>query len=445
MTTKKAALKKTTKKAALKKAAPRKAALKVPGKKAPAKKTPAKKISAKNVETLRYATPFFTPTPPDQRPMTEFGQRAQQFAKQNLGAIPKPRTSPPVMTLADVIGQPGSDQLTAAGAVEIHAVGDTGRHGGSTQEEAVATAMTQDFVVGQNATNPAFYLHLGDVIYGPNKDQAYRDAFYRPYMEYPGKIIAIPGNHDGETFPTTDPTSLEAFQANFCLPTAQVPPIAQQVGILRQMVPQPGVYWWLQHDLFDVIGLYSNHGEGQGDLTDGQGDNQQTTFLATTLQSIATARQKSGTTKALLICTHHPSFSAAGHTGSAQMLAQIDAACTTAGIVPHVMLSGHAHNYQRYTRANTISHTPPTTAFIVAGTGGYGLDPIAAAATPPPAAAHAKPPAHGSANAPVFNKSLGNYGYLRINITLKQISIQFLEVTPPSGPATLFDSIILPV
>jgi predicted phosphodiesterase len=426
------------KKAALKKTAPKKSASKKSTPKKAAKKT------APKVETLRYATPFFTTTPPDQRPVTQFGQRAQQFAKQNLGPIPKPRVSPPIMTLADVIGQPGSDEITAAGAIEIHAVGDTGRHGGSTQEEAVATAMTGDFIAGQNATNPAFFLHLGDVIYGPNKDQAYRDAFYRPYMEYPGKIIAIPGNHDGETFPTTDPTSLEAFQANFCLPTAQVPPIAQQVGILRQMVPQPGVYWWLQHDFFDIIGLYSNHGEGQGDLTDGAGDNTQTTFLAKTLQSIAAARKTSGTTKALLICTHHPSFSAAGHTGSATMLAQVDAACTTAGIVPHVMLSGHAHNYQRYTRTNTIAHSPATTTFVVAGTGGYGLDPIAAA--PAPAAAHAahpKPPAQGAANPPVFNKSLGDYGYLRIKITATQISIQFLQV-PPGAPVP-FDSVTIPV
>jgi hypothetical protein len=428
MTTKKKAGKSTPKKAAPKKTA--------------AKRTAPKKTAAK-VETLRYATPFFTTTPPDQRPVTQFGQRAQQFAAQNLGPIPKPRVSPPIMTLADVIGQPGSDELTAAGAVEIHAVGDTGRHGGSTQEEAVATAMAKDFTPGQNATNPAFFLHLGDVIYGPNKDQAYRDAFYRPYMEYPGKIIAIPGNHDGETFPTTDPTSLEAFLANFCLPTAQVPPIASGVGILRQMVPQPGVYWWLQHSLFDIIGLYSNHGEGQGDLTDGAGDNTQTTFLANSLQSIAATRKSSGTTKALLICTHHPSFSAAGHTGSVTMLAQIDAACTTAGIVPHVMLSGHAHNYQRYTRTNTTAHSPATTTFIVAGTGGYGLDPIAPAAVSAPAAAHPKPPAHGAANPPVFNKSLGNYGYLRLNITAKQISIQFLQV-PPGTPVP-YDSVTIPV
>jgi hypothetical protein len=32
------------------------------------------------------------------------------------------------------------------------------------------------------------------------------------------------------------------------------------------------------------------------------------------------------------------------------MLKQIDAACKKAGIWPHAVLSGHAHNYQRFTR-----------------------------------------------------------------------------------------------
>src|ERR671936_509121 len=58
------------------------------------------------------------------------------------------------------------------------------------------------------AANPALFLHLGDVIYGPHKEQLYRDEFYRPYMKYPGKIAAIPGNHDGEVFAETDPEPL---------------------------------------------------------------------------------------------------------------------------------------------------------------------------------------------------------------------------------------------
>ena len=394
----------------------------------PVKKSVAKTTGGSAAPPMRYAHPFFTTTPVAERPMTPFGRRMTDFILQNLGPIPTPRVSPPIMTLASVIGAAGAAAINATGKIRFHAMGDTGRQGGTPQEEAVAAQMGADYVAGQSATNPAFLFHMGDVIYNANKDAAYRDAFYRPFMDYPGKIIAIPGNHDGETFPKTDPVSLEAFQANFCLPTAQVPPIAQSVGILRVMVPQPGVYWWLQDDLFDLIALYSNIGEGQGDLTDGKGDQQQITFLTNSLKTIAAARKKSGKRKALLIATHHPGFSTGGHTGSVQMLAQIDKVCKVAGIVPHLMLSGHAHSYQRYTRTNTITTTPATTTFLVAGTGGFGLQPVL--------------PATGTGT-PVYNKSISTFGYLTLTITASQIVAAFWVVPP--GAVTPFDSVTIPV
>ena len=396
------------------------------------KKTQSNKV-AKAVP-LRYAHPFFTSTPPGARPQTPYGQRMQDFAVQHLGPIPKPLRNP-VMQLAEVIGQQSAGQLAAAGVIRFHAVGDTGRHGGSVEEEDVAKQMGADYKVGNPTTNPAFLFHMGDVIYGPGKDNAYRDAFYRPFMNYTGKIIAIPGNHDGETFPGSDPVSLEAFQANFCLPTSSVPPIAQGVGILRQMVAEPGVYWWLQHDLFDLIALYSNDGEGQGDLTDGKGDTQQTNFLQASLKSIAAARATSKITKALLLAAHHPAFSNGGHTGSAQMLAQMDAACAKARIVPHVVLAGHAHSYQRYTRRNTITASPATTTFLVAGTGGYGLQAVAAATQ----TAHPTANASAAVNPPVYDAALKAYGYLALTIDRKQVKVDFWQV--PGSTAAPYDSV----
>ena len=52
--------------------------------------------------------------------------------------------------------------------------------------------MTADYDPAAHGNNPALLLHLGDVIYGHQKAALYRDEFYRPYMKYPGKIIAIP-------------------------------------------------------------------------------------------------------------------------------------------------------------------------------------------------------------------------------------------------------------
>ncbi len=49
------------------------------------------------------------------------------------------------------------------------------------------------------------------------------------------------------------------------------------------------------------------------------------------------------------------------------MLADIDRACTRAGVWPHALFSGHAHNYQRFTRTVNGLKIP----FIVAGCGGH--------------------------------------------------------------------------
>ncbi len=49
------------------------------------------------------------------------------------------------------------------------------------------------------------------------------------------------------------------------------------------------------------------------------------------------------------------------------MLADIDHACKAAGVWPHAVFSGHAHNYQRYTRTVDGMQIP----FLVAGCGGH--------------------------------------------------------------------------
>jgi len=53
--------------------------------------------------------------------------------QENLQAIPAPKRTPQTMTLADVIGQQGSDEIAASGAISFHAVGDTGKSANSPQ------------------------------------------------------------------------------------------------------------------------------------------------------------------------------------------------------------------------------------------------------------------------------------------------------------------------
>ena len=76
--------------------------------------------------------------------------------------------------------------------------------------------------------------------------------------------MAIPGNHDGEVRAAADNPSLSAFRANFCAPNAVVPPPASGIGVFRETMIQPGVYWMLDAPFVRIIGLYSNLLENPG-------------------------------------------------------------------------------------------------------------------------------------------------------------------------------------
>ena len=377
---------------------------------------------------LRFAHPFFTTTPPEQRQIdAKTGtQRMSQFAVGKLGPIPPPSRAP-VMDLSEIIGHPGVDEIQATGAIRFHAIGDTGRPGGdSTPQGQIADAMTSDYDPAAGGRNPALLIHLGDVIYGHDKTILYRDEFYRPYMKYPGKILAIPGNHDGETFAQTDPKPLQAFLDNFCTPTAAVPKIAADVRIFRETMTQPGVYWLLSAPFVNIIGLYSNIAEGPGSLLGTNNDNKQLQWLNKTLSNL----KQTADNRALVIATHHPPFSSGGHSPSQQMLDQIDTVCRANKIVPHAMLAGHSHNYQRYTRTTGLGTGNVKIPYIVAGCGGHAESSVVAANKQ-------------QMGERVFEKSMQGYGYLMMTVNPRQLVIEMFETTV--GTKRSFDTVTVDV
>ena len=307
------------------------------------------------------------------------------------------------MSLAEIIGKAGSDAIAAAGEITIHVGGDTGvpETDHETKQVIVADAMAKDYDTAHPAASPAFFLHVGDVIYGPGQN-SYLDQFYRPYMHYPGKIVAIPGNHDGESN-----AKMADFRKYFCAASQAVPPIAG--SIFRQTMTQPGVYWCLDAPFVQIIGLYSNSAENPGFISGPKIGHSQKQWLITTLGALKSARDK-GPRKALLFATHHPPFSSGGHTGSSEMLADIDDACTKAGIMPDAFLSGHAHSIQRYTRNVQLGGKTLSIPFIVTGCAGHGgqaVDPVSP----------------GKGGNPVYEFSYQGWGYTKIQITAHVMTI----------------------
>jgi len=390
----------------------------------PPKKTPPPKKTAppKVSEPLRFAHPFFTTVPKSKRkaiPGVGKGLAEYPATALLLEPIPALNRNPPTMTLDEIIGTPGVKQVQAAGSITFHAVGDTGSP--DTMTEVISGAMAADYDIANPGSSPAFLFHLGDVIYYDNTDKGYLAQFYTPYKHYPGKIIAIPGNHDGEMVKYDQPgqpsvgqsTTLAAFQENFCQAVTGVPPAA--TTIYREMIAQPGVYWYLNAPFVDVVSLYSNVADGPGYISDSNviGTDQKT-WLTATLTAVA-AQRKKGPRKALIVAVHHPPFSGGGHSPSPAMLKDIDDSCTKAGIMPDAVISGHSHNYQRFTRYYPFSGVNMQIPYYVVGCSGHGIQNVAHADG-------AKIDDH------TFDSSLYGYGYLTITVDPGKITLKFTEV-----------------
>jgi Calcineurin-like phosphoesterase len=366
----------------------------------------------------RFAHPFFTTTPPSERTPINGFTRMTDWSKQQLGPIP-PVLRNGRIALTDVIGAAGVTEIDGVGEIRFHALGDSGV-GMAQEAEQVSDEMAKDYQPDAGGLNPAFLLHLGDVIYGPDKETHYGDRFYRPYRHYPGKILAIPGNHDGEVRAAADSPSLNAFQANFCAAAATVPPPASGIGIFRETMTQPGVYWLLDAPFVRIIGLYSNLLENPGFLEGAGGDMSQLNWLTATLKAIA--KIKDG--KALIIATHHPPYSQSGHSGSTEMNQSISDACTAAGILPHAVLSAHAHNYQRYTRRIDGKQV----LYVVAGGGGMPPQPVAPASGQPADASKEV----------TYDAALASLGYLFVTVSATQLKTEFW---PQGQETTPFDAV----
>ena len=344
--------------------------------------------------------------------------------------VPAPRTSPPRVNLADVVGAAPVAAIQQAGRIVFHSVGDTGaaKKTGPETEESVADLMVED-LTDDPAAGPAFFFHLGDVVYYFGEAQYYYDQFYEPFRAYDRPIFAIPGNHDGVVFgPGTQapqtPT-LAAFLQNFCAP--QPGPSPSAGGLVRSVMTQPGVYFTLDAPFVSIIGLYSNVLEGPGVISSQGGKfatigDAQLAFLKAELARLKPARDRGE--RAIIIAVHHPPLSVdAKHGGSTGLLQDLDAASTSSGLWPDVVLSGHAHLYQRFTRSVAGRQIP----FVVAGSGGFSVTP------PLNAVASGRVPLTQGpvtlATAPIFE-----FGYLTITTDAKTLTVAFRTPAQPGGP-----------
>jgi hypothetical protein len=401
-------------------------------------------------EPLPFAHAFFTDIPPDRRRPDAGGhRRMREHVRDRLEPIPE-LSDNPVWTLADVIGSQRAAQIEATGALRIHLVGDTGGgeypldrrgqpHFGQIDpgvvdaQVAVARAMNADLDPSRPGDSPAFFCHLGDVNYFNNTGVGYHEQFYVPYQEYGGKIIAIPGNHDGEVILGNQASTCIEFMRNFCPPHPTIPPAANPV--VREMSAQPGVYWWLQMPFLDLIGLYSNVAEGPGSIRGAISGEHQYDWFRSALSRIAQSRQ-GGERKALIVATHHPPITAKlfdasdqGHSPSDEMGEDLDGAFNEAGVWPEALISGHVHAFERFTRTVPMPNGEnKEVAYVIAGTGGRSPQRVLAGTGQ-------------QLNDIRFDRSQAGHGYLLVTAAPDAVQIEYRPVDDPAGR----DRVVLPV
>jgi hypothetical protein len=282
--------------------------------------------------------------------------------------IPAPfaqgRNGPFRMDLGEILTAEEIREITDAGSVSFHCVGDTGGVKNPEPQKLVERGLEQSLHTGNIAPSlrgasmaPSFCYHLGDVVYYNGEVTEYFAQFYDPYEHYPLPIVAIPGNHDGEPI-DAEAISLQGFYQNFlALKAADGKPTytneSRDSG--RPAMTLPFFYWTLTTPFATFIGLYSNVPEH------GRLDDQQRAWFQSEMKA---ADPK----KALIVAVHHPIYSFDDHhSGSPTMAKELEDAINASRRVPNMVLSAHVHNYQRIEQT-VGAHTIP---FFVIGNGGY--------------------------------------------------------------------------
>jgi 3',5'-cyclic AMP phosphodiesterase CpdA len=277
---------------------------------------------------------------------------------------------------------------------------------------------------------PSFFYHLGDVVYFDGERGRYYDQFYEPYLHYLAPIFAIPGNHDGDLGIPAVGASLDGFMVNFCAREAVVAPDARDVP--RPAMTQPNCYWTLLAPLVTIIGLYTNcpdHGVVEAD---------QAAWFAGELEAAPADR-------ALIVALHHPPYSADAHHGASPPMRQLlRDAFARAGRTPDLVLSGHVHNYQRF----SVPLDDGQLTYVVAGAGGYhNLHYMAHVDGQPPPIPWTDP---GTGATLEFYNRENRHGFLRLTVTPSEIEGVYTTVPRPqesweNGPIRQIDTFTIPL
>jgi hypothetical protein len=212
---------------------------------------------------------------------------------------------------------------------------------------------------------------------------------------------------------------------------------------------QPGVYFTLEAPLVRILGIYSNMLENPGVISstpDPTKKNSPAKFpnipdvQIAYLTAALTRIKQEKFAGAVILAVHHPPYAFGGtHSSSLVMLKEIDAICQSTGVWPHAVLSGHSHNYQRFTRTLGARQIP----YMVVGNGGHGplqkLNKGVTIRTPQSMPVFAQPERNDSVSFDNYDDQV--FGYCRILVDATQLRIEYHPASDGTSAKTPDDSV----
>jgi hypothetical protein len=290
--------------------------------------------------------------------------------------------------------------------ISFFVIGDHGGVKAAGPQNAISYSMQK-----AGDADDAFVYSVGDIVYFYGERWEYPHQFYEPYAHVPVPIVGIPGNHDGDIKGEhTERKPLDGFMENFCDKTPSIPPGDPEFEFGRHTQTQPYCDWTLELKAVTIVGIYSNVVPG------GNFEPRQTEWLAGEL-SAAPAD------KPLIVAVHHPPYSVDSmHGGSVHVGEVLDQAFDTSKRTPDLVLSGHVHDYQRFTRRRGKETIP----YIVIGNSGYHNLHVFAKGT--------KAGEEVGDGVTFEYGDAAEYGFLRLTVSAGKISGEYSGVKPGTMP-----------
>jgi hypothetical protein len=325
---------------------------------------------------------------------------------------PAPAVAVPVQPLPP--GAPGRATALQVGIADsdpitFFVIGDHGGVLAPAPQNAVSYAMQR-----WQGPAQAFVYSVGDWVYFGGDEGGWDTQVYEAYGHLDVPLVGIPGNHDDQYGgdPPYDPSRgpLDGWMANMCTPKPGVPPADPQLEYGRYTQTEPWCDWTLELKAVTIIGLYTNVPSG-GHLEQSQID-----WLTGELKAAPPGLP-------LIITLHHPPYSVDAHHGGSQAMGTaLDSAFDASGRWPDLVLTGHVHDFQCFTRTTPAK----TLRYIVIGNSGYhNLHQLAPDASPGMDLGGGVTLDYGDAS---------EYGFLALTVGDGKLSGEYVGVKPGIMP-----------